>query len=77
MKQRVMVRLDDLVGMTEIAERTDKSLQAVSNLATRRPDFPSPVIRLAVGPIFLWSEVGPWMETSLRKQRRPNRKDTP
>lgn len=70
MKTRVMVRLDDLVGITEISERTGASPQSVCNWIARRSDFPAPIISLALGPIFLWSQVEPWVETSLRKQRR-------
>ena len=55
------VDVDDLVGAAEIAKRfgfTDRNL-AHSWLA-RYPDFPRPVVRLAIGNVWLWSEVERW-----------------
>jgi len=47
----------DLVGLSEIAERTHRKRTSVHNLATRRADFPEPVARLAMGPVWDWEDV--------------------
>ena len=52
----------DLVGLTEIAQRTNRGRTSVHNLVTRRADFPEPVARLAMGPVWIWDEVKPFFE---------------
>lgn len=47
----------DLVGLTEIAQRTNRKRASVHNLISRRKDFPKPVARLAMGPVWLWDDV--------------------
>jgi predicted DNA-binding transcriptional regulator AlpA len=58
----------DLVGLTEIAERTSRSRTSVHNLVTRREDFPAPIARLAMGPVWLWEDVLPFFPSLQEEQ---------
>jgi predicted DNA-binding transcriptional regulator AlpA len=56
----------DLVGVAEIAMELNISRGQVSRWALR-DDFPAPVARLRMGPIWMRSDVQAWA-----KQRKPN-----
>jgi predicted DNA-binding transcriptional regulator AlpA len=56
----------DLVGVAEIALMLDTSRAQVSRWALR-DDFPKPVARLRMGPIWMRADVERWA-----KQRKPN-----
>lgn len=76
---RTTVRLEDLVGYHEIAERireraTDPRLQdlhmrTVHIWRQRHDDFPEPVGEWKIGPLFLWPEVEKWALRSGRLER--------
>lgn len=52
---------EDLVGAAEIARRLGASKGGVvSDWRRRHPDFPAPIRELAMGPVWLWSEVQAW-----------------
>lgn len=52
----------DLPGVAEIAEKLDVTRQRVVELAETNPDFPSPIARLAVGPVFTRKSVEAFVE---------------
>lgn len=53
---------DDLVGLSEIAERVKLSPQAVINWRKRYEDFPTPVATLKAGPVYRWSDIATWLD---------------
>lgn len=55
------VDVEDLVGISEIVERLDlKTKEAVKSWRRRYPDFPQPVARLAIGPVWSWTDIEKW-----------------
>jgi predicted DNA-binding transcriptional regulator AlpA len=57
---------DELVSMADIAERTRRSRQSISMLASgRRGDghFPSPVAGNVRSPLWHWADVAAWFES--------------
>jgi hypothetical protein len=55
------VDVDDLVSAAEIAARfgfNDRNL--AHSWMKRYPEFPRPVVRLAIGNVWIWSEVEGW-----------------
>jgi len=56
----------DLVGVAEVAVMLDTSRAQVSRWALRE-DFPQPVSRLRMGPIWMRADVERWA-----KHRKPN-----
>lgn len=51
----------ELVGLAEIAEMAGVSRQAVANWTSRHASFPSPLARLAAGPIWRKEEIAAWL----------------
>ncbi len=51
------IRFEDLVGVAEIALRTERSRAVVGNYAARWSDWPKPVRVLESGAIYSWREV--------------------
>jgi chromosome partitioning protein len=68
-KARMAKRIDDLVGINEIAVIAGVSRQAVANWRVRASDFPQPVTELASGPIFRRSQVRSWLRHHKRTGR--------
>lgn len=64
-----MARLPKLAGLAEIASLAGVSRQRAGQLAAH-PDFPGPVQRLAMGPVWRESDVLRFLATP----RRPGRK---
>ena len=62
----LMPRQLDLVGVAEIGLMLGTSRAQVSRWALRK-DFPDPVARLRMGPIWMRADVERWA-----KQRKPN-----
>jgi hypothetical protein len=60
----------ELVGPQEMATRLSVSRQRLYELM-RRPDFPEPVVQLAIGPIWLAQSVNHFVEGWSRKPGRP------
>lgn len=59
--------MDQLVGVTEIAQRLElKSAQRVHDWRNRYADFPQPVARLAMGLVWNWPEVERWARATGR-----------
>ena len=52
----------ELVGVHEIAEMANVRSSAVSNWRVRHADFPTPLVELASGPIFIRTDVERWLE---------------
>jgi hypothetical protein len=50
-----------LVGVSEIAESQGITGHAVSQWIKRYSDFPEPVVRLRMGPVFYQDEVYEWI----------------
>jgi hypothetical protein len=57
----VLVGLDPLVGLAEVAERAGKSRPAVANWRARDPRFPAPIAELKSGPVFALSAVDDYL----------------
>lgn len=55
-----MVDSSDLVGVSEIAARYGVTRACVVNWGVRHAEFPRPVVRLAMGPVYLMDEVSAW-----------------
>lgn len=51
----------DLVGLKEIGAMAGVSSQAVGNWLKRHRDFPKPIARLKMGPIFDAVQVARWL----------------
>jgi hypothetical protein len=54
------VKTGPLAGMTEIAEHFDVRTNVVSNWISRYPDFPEPVLDLAMGRVWDLDAVVEW-----------------
>jgi len=52
----------DLVSVTELAQRSGRSVNTIQSWRRRRPDFPAPSVELAAGPIWLWDDVSAWID---------------
>ena len=66
------VRLDDLVGTVEIAQRLGvRDHNVVNTWRRRHPDFPAPVLTLAVGRVWCWTDVEAWARETGRLRRDP------
>lgn len=59
----------DLVGVSEIAQRTNVSSAAVSNWAARYENFPAPTVELNGGKFWLWTDIDSWLEATGRKAK--------
>jgi hypothetical protein len=66
LQPEVLLEPLDRVGVAEIALMLDTSRAQVSRWALRE-DFPQPVARLRMGPIWMRADVGRWA-----KKRKPN-----
>ena len=62
----------DLVDVTEIAQRHGTTPGTVHSWRRRHPDFPAPVAELAIGPVWEWPAVSAWL-SQRRPQGRPPR----
>lgn len=49
-----------LVSVTEIAQRLGRSADAIHQARRRHADFPAPLVTLATGPVWAWSDVERW-----------------
>ncbi len=65
-----MTRFPKLAGLAEIAGLAGVSRQRAAQLAAR-PDFPAPVARLAMGPVWRESDVQKFIDTPRKAGRRP------
>ena len=59
-----------LAGLAEIASLAGVSRQRAGQLANH-PDFPEPVERLAMGPVWLEADVKKFLATERKPGRRP------
>ena len=57
---RKVVRVDDLVGPAEIAERLNVAPATVWQWHGRHVAFPDPVVRLKGSTLWLWPEIEKW-----------------
>jgi len=69
-------RLPKLAGLAEVASLAGVSRQRASQLATH-PDFPEPIQRLAMGPVWLEVDVKKFLATERKPGRRPNAPQSP
>jgi len=67
---------DDLVGMTEAAHRYGTSTGALRVWRSRYPDFPQPVARLAMGPVWRWGDMERWLTTRKRLDKSSRQRTT-
>jgi hypothetical protein len=65
-----MARFPKLAGLAEIAGLAGVSRQRASQIAAH-PDFPKPVDRLAMGPVWRESDVIKFLETPRKPGRKP------
>lgn len=66
----MIARIPKLAGLAEIAGLAGVSRQRAGQLAAH-PDFPEPVDRLAMGPVWLESDVKAFLATPRKPGRRP------
>lgn len=52
----------DLVSVAELAARSGRSVNTIQSWRRRHPDFPSPNVELAAGPIWVWGEAKAWID---------------
>lgn len=55
-------QVSDLVSVSEVAARSGRSVNTIQSWRRRHSDFPAPSVELAAGPIWLWSDVGAWID---------------
>lgn len=60
-----------LVGMSEIGERLGISAGTVRQWRQRDIGFPAPVVELATGPVWSWSDVEAWAAIPRKPGPRP------
>lgn len=65
-----MARFPKLAGLAEIAGLAGVSRQRAAQLA-RHPDFPKPVDRLAMGPVWREADVIEFLKTPRKPGRKP------
>lgn len=62
--------LEDIVGLQEIADRLDVSRKVAWNWADRDwTGFPAPVLTLAAGRFWRWSEVKAWHDKNRSSEK--------
>lgn len=61
---------DQLVGLTEIAERANTTPGTVRSWKNRPLGFPAPVVELATGPVWFWPDVEKWIGDRKRPRGR-------
>lgn len=57
----IAVACNDVVGVTEIAERAGVKANTVHKWRHRYVTFPRPFAELAQGPVWDWAKVEAWM----------------
>ena len=65
-----MTKFPKLAGLAEVASLADVSRTRAGQLAAH-PDFPKPVDRLAMGPVWLEVDVKAFLATPRKPGRRP------
>ena len=65
-----MARIPKLAGLAEVASLAGVSRQRAGQLANH-PDFPKPVDRLAMGPVWREADVTKFLATPRKPGRRP------
>jgi predicted DNA-binding transcriptional regulator AlpA len=65
-----MTRFPKLAGLAEVAGLAGVSRQRAGQLANH-PDFPKPVDRLAMGPVWREKDVQAFLSTPRKAGRRP------
>jgi hypothetical protein len=65
-----MARFPKLAGLAEIAGLAGVSRQRAAQLAAH-PDFPKPVDRLAMGPVWREADVTKFLDTPRKAGRKP------
>jgi hypothetical protein len=61
-----VVKVSDLVGVAEIAQRLGVTVHAVHKWRTRDLGFPEPVARLQQAMVWAWPDVAQWAIASGR-----------
>lgn len=57
------VKVDELVGVSEIAERLGVSVQTVHSWRRRYEDFPPAIAQLRQALIWAWPDVDRWIRS--------------
>jgi hypothetical protein len=71
-----MTAIPPLAGLAEVARLAGVSRTRAGQLAGH-PDFPEPVQRLAMGPVWRESDVTKFLATPRKPGRKPKEKDSP
>lgn len=56
-------------SIAEVAELAGVSKQVVSNWRKRYDDFPEPIVKLAMGPIFNMDQIEAWHQVYLEERK--------
>jgi hypothetical protein len=62
-----------IVGISEIAARAGVQPNTVKVWRQRHHDFPPPAAQLAMGPVWFWPDVEPWVVAQLKRKPGPRR----
>jgi hypothetical protein len=62
-----------MVGVAEIAERAGVRADTVQHWRLRYEDFPSPTAELAMGPVWFWPQVEPWVTNHVATKSKGGR----
>jgi hypothetical protein len=69
-----LVPLEDLVGLSEVAELLDVHKRTAQEYVNR-PDFPEPLGRVAAGRVWRKDDVVAWAETQRPRRGRPRKSE--
>jgi predicted DNA-binding transcriptional regulator AlpA len=70
-----MTRFPKLAGLAEVASLAGVSRQRAAQIANH-PDFPKPIDRLAMGPVWREADVRKFLDTPRKPGRRPKEQET-
>lgn len=68
-----VLELAGMVGVSEIAERAGVKHDTVMKWRIRHADFPEPAAELAMGPVWFWPDVEPWVTAQLENPSKGGR----
>jgi len=70
MTKRPAAQVPELAGLAEVASLAGVSRQRAGQIAAH-PDFPAPVQRLAMGPVWVEADVKKFLAVERKPGRRP------
>ncbi len=65
-----MPKNETLVGVAEVAEIAKVTSSAICNWQRRYPDFPRPIAKLHLGPVWYRKDIERWLKEKPKWRRR-------